>query len=360
MFKLNFEGPINNLSLGNVTVNFLRELVNKDVDLNLFPVGDKAEFAAYDNLETDVRDKIIKAAQNRFSNYDSKNPVLRLWHINGSQNRVASDQYLYTFYEVTEPTETEISIVKSQKHVFFSSEFASNLFKSKGCENVSYVPLGFDKDFLHAPERKVNALHFGLIGKFEKRKNTERIIKLWTSLYGDDPNYQLSLLVNNPFYKPEDFQKVLQSALGKKWNNVNILPPLTTNTEVAALHKSIDIDLSACCGSEGWNLPSFNSCCLGKICVVGNATGHKGWANEKNSILIEPEGLEPCYDNVFFREGAFFNQGDFYTFSDEEIIRGIKAAVKKSENTEGKIRQKMIDRFSYSDTIDKILAKIKS
>lgn len=359
MFRLNFEGPINNLSLGNVTVNFLRELIGKGVDLSIFPVSDRAEFGAYDKLDQDTKDKIIKFASERFVNYSSSNPSLKVWHINGSQNRLSQNQYLYTFYEASEPTEAEINIVKSQKHVFFSSKYAADLFKSVGCENVSSVGLGFDRDFLLAPERKLkDTLHFGLIGKFEKRKNTERVIKIWTSIYGDNPDYQLTLLVNNPFYSSEEYESLLTNALGKKWNNVNILPTLSFNTEVAALHKSLDIDLSACCGSEGWNLPSFNSCCLGKICVVGNSTGHKDWATEENSILIQPDGMEPCYDGKFFSEGHFFNQGCFYHYSDEEIERGIKLAVKKSETHDFKAREDMIEKFDYSKSIDKILKEI--
>ena len=49
MKKLNFEAPINNLSLGNVSINFLRVLKEKDLQLNLYPIGDKGEFEAYDN-----------------------------------------------------------------------------------------------------------------------------------------------------------------------------------------------------------------------------------------------------------------------------------------------------------------------
>ena len=37
MKKLNFNGPINGLSLGNVSVNFLREIKKRDMDLSLFP-----------------------------------------------------------------------------------------------------------------------------------------------------------------------------------------------------------------------------------------------------------------------------------------------------------------------------------
>lgn len=359
--KLNFEGPINSLSLGNVSLNFLRELLNKNVDLNFFPVADRAEFGAFDQLDEGLRNKIIESAQNRFKNYSPKNPVLKCWHINGSHNRVAEKQYLYTFYEVDSPTEIELSIVKSQEHVFFSSSEAAKIFREAGCENVSYVPLGFDRDFLNAPENKLDGVvHFGLIGKFESRKNTRDLIRIWLNLFGNDKDYQLTVLVGNPFYKEEDMISVLEEALGGRYSNVNILPRLETNTEVAALHKSIDIDLSGLCGNEGWNLPAFNSACLGKVVPLGMGMAHKDWGHGNNIIPIEPSGKRPCYDGIFFQEGAMFNQGNFYQFDPEVVVNSIEKAVSLVKNNNFKLspRWDLIDEFSYENTVKEILHRI--
>ena len=41
MRRLNFDGPINGLSLGNVSLNMLRELKDREIDLGIFPIGDK-------------------------------------------------------------------------------------------------------------------------------------------------------------------------------------------------------------------------------------------------------------------------------------------------------------------------------
>ena len=53
-----------------------------------------------------------------------------------------------------------------------------------------------------------------------------------------------------------------------------------------------------------------------------------------------------------------FNQGNFFYYSDEEIIRGIKAAVVAARSNEIQKRKKMIDKFSYSASIDQILDRI--
>ena len=76
-------------------------------------------------------------------------------------------------------------------------------------------------------------------------------------------------------------QIIAQALEGKTYGNINFLPRLGTNSEVNEMLNSIDIDLSGLSGAEGWNLPAFNSTCLGKWSMVLNCTSHKDWANDK-------------------------------------------------------------------------------
>ena len=146
---------------------------------------------------------------------------------------------------------------------------------------------------------------------------------------------------------------------GQNWSNVNLLPHLKTNSEVNDFINSIDIDLSGLSNGEGWNLPSFNATALGKWSIVSNCSAHKDWATEENSILVDPIGKQPCYDNFFFREGAAFNQGQYYKLSGEDILTAFDKAVEKAGqlNTEG---TKLRDKFTYSKTVDAILDRIYS
>lgn len=358
--KLNIEAPINSLSLGNVTLNFLREFESLGVSYNFFPIGNNVDFSAYDNLSEKTKENIVHSINHRYLNYSSSYPSFKIWHINGSERRVGKDQYLYTFYECSRPTQEEINIVKAQKHVFFSSTYAADLFKNEGCFNVSAVPLGFDQDIELAPEHKMDVIHYSLIGKFEKRKNTKKIIKCWLDLYGDKPGYQLTLLVGNPFYSDDECKNLLSDTLGKEWSNVNVLGRLRFNSEVACLQKSTDIDLSGLSGGEGWNLPSFNATCLGKWSVVSNCSSHKDWANNENSILVEPDGLEPCYDDKFFIQGHPFNQGEFALLTEDTIKAGIveatnRFAAGRVKNKEG---AKLKNTFTYRNSAELILKEI--
>ena len=360
MKKLNFNGPINGLSLGNVSVNFLREIKKRDMDLSLFPIGDEGQFEAYDKMPDEFKKWVGNIASTRLKKLKPERKTLKVWHINGSES-VLPNQFLYTFHEVDSPTEEEINIVKLQKHVFFSSSEAAQNFKNAGCDNVSYVPLGFDPDFYETDKEYLkDKIHFGLVGKFERRKNTQAIIQLWTEKFGNNPKYQLSCLIHNPFLNEEQMNEAIASSFrNQNWTNVNLLPRLKTNSEVNDFINSIDIDLSGLSNGEGWNLPAFNATALGKWSIVSNCSAHTDWATEDNCILIEPIGKQPCYDNFFFREGAPFNQGQYYKLSGDSILDSFDKAIKKvgQKNTEG---TKLRDKFTYSKSVDSILDCIYS
>lgn len=359
MQKLHFDGPINSLSLGNVSFNFLRELWKKNIDTAFFPTANTANFEAFDKADQGLIDWIKQSGFSRLKKLDRDAPTLKNWHINGAENRVAPNQYLYTYYEVDSPTEEEIAIVNSQKHTFFSSSFAAECFRKVGCENVSFAPLGFDEDF-HVTGKKFpdEIIHFGLMGKFERRKNTRQIIQTWLKKYGNNNKYLLTCLVNNPFFKPEDFKQIIADTLGgKAWSNINFLPTLAKNSEVNEVLNAIDIDLSGYSSSEGWGLPSFNATALGKWSIVSNYSSHKDWANEKNSILVESVGIQSCYDNYFFKENQPFNQGNYCKLSEESLVAAMEEAERRAKviNSNGLMLQ---EKFSYKRTINQILKKI--
>lgn len=351
MKELIFQAPINSLSFGNVSYNILREAYKNNLNVSFFPVGQDLEFSAFDKTDSEFKAWVISSYKDRLTGLSKDTPSIKLWHINGAESGIGQNKNLYSFYETSEPTDEELSIVSLQSKAIFSSSYASSKFP-----NSYYCPLGFDEDF-HKTSKKylTGKTHFGLMGKYEKRKHTSRIIKLWAEKYGNDSSYQLTCCINNPFMKDQDVMSLINNALdGKKYKNINLLPRLKTNSEVNEYLNSIDIDLSGLSGAEGWNLPSFNSTCLGKWSIVLNATSHKDWATSENSILVEPADTEPCYDGVFFKEGSEFNQGYIYTFSDSSFDEATDLAVSKcaSENKSG---LKLSETFTYSKTLKKLI-----
>jgi hypothetical protein len=357
MSKLIFNAPINSLSLGNVGVNLLREMYKRQLDVTFFPVGNNLEFKAY-TLPKGFQEWFSGAVMNRLKTVKKDIPSLRLWHINGSETKYSDRQYLMTFYELNSPTQEEINLVKLQEHTFFSSNYSKTIFGNV-TPNVSFVPMGFDDEFTILPQKSIDAVHFGLMGKWEHRKHTEKIIKLFIKKYGDNPRYQLTCCVTNPFYKPDQMNQVIMQALGgKRYFNVNFIPYLETNAQVNDFMNGIDVDLTGLSGAEGWNLPAFNMTALGKWSVVLNATAHKDWANKDNAILVQPNGQVPAYDGIFFAQGQPFNQGSIYTWDEDEVVAAIETAAKKAKtnNLEG---TKLKEKFTWSKSLDIMLEKME-
>jgi len=105
-----FKCPVNNVSFGNVSLNILREMFNRGMRVAHFPIGNP-DAAVYDKLSPEFRQWLQDCINNRFKVLNKDLPTLQLWHINGSENRITSKQYLITFYEVDSPTLVEKNLV---------------------------------------------------------------------------------------------------------------------------------------------------------------------------------------------------------------------------------------------------------
>ena len=232
--QLIVEAPINPLSFGNVTYNLLRQFWRKGVDVMWYPLGGNANLESFNKIEKDFVAWLEESAKNANRKVKKDIPCFKLWHLNGSQSRIGSKQFLYSFHELDQLTAEEINLAKFQDKVWFSSSYAANLFRNEGID-AGVIPVGFDEDFHKTNKQYLSPdiVHFGLMGKFEKRKHTEKIIKLWLAKYGNNNKYQLSVLVTNPFFKEEEMKSILANCLeGKRYTNINLLPYLKTNSEV--------------------------------------------------------------------------------------------------------------------------------
>lgn len=356
--RLNLNLPINSLSLGNCSFNILRELYRRKVQCALFLKGN-LDLSAY-KVDPQFGAWIERSVNTRFTKVDRKVPTFTCWHINDSQFRLSDKQVLLTFHETDSPTEHEVNIVNQQDYTLFSSSWSVDNFSTYGAKNVGFVPLGLDEDFVPATQRLVakDVTHWLLMGKAEMRKNTQLIIQQWIKRYGGNAKHQLTLCITNPFFQPQQMDGFYAGCFGgPKPFNVNPLPYLKTNAEVCLTINACDIDLSGFSSAEGWGLPSFTATALGKWSIVSNCTAHKDWATDANAILVEPAGMRPVYDGVFFGQGQPFSQGNHYTFTPEQLVAAMEVAegLAQKPNVEG---AKLRETHTWAKTVETILNKI--
>ncbi|MAH50813.1 hypothetical protein CMI37_33655 [Candidatus Pacearchaeota archaeon] len=355
---LAFEVPINPVSFGQVSTSLLREVYARGINPSIFPIGNV-------DISTQIKDDdffkwLEENLKTTLSSHKRERPVIKLWHLNGGFNSVSNKQILITFYELDSPTKAEINISKQNVTVVTSS-YTKQIFEANGVD-THFVPLGFDKYNFKEINKEYfsdDRIVFNLCGKLEKRKNHKKVIQAWAKRFGDDSKYYLQCAVFNTFLKDEDNKRLFNDCTaGKKFFNITFLNYLPHNTLYNDFLNSGDIVIGMS-GGEGWSLPEFHSLALGKHGVLMNAHANKDWANEKNSILVNPSGKVEAYDGVFFSKGADFNQGNIFDFDEDEFIHGCEEAIKRTEenkkNLEGLLLQ---EEFTYSKTLDKLLELI--
>jgi len=359
---INFNLPLNQTSFGQVSYNIVRALIDGGREFALIPIG-RISISETFETENSVLEMALRApVENGSIKFDRGNPSFKLWHTVGLRESVGNPSHAMTFHETSEITDFEAGILNSLEKIFVSSRYTAKVFSSKiPKDKIIYCPLGFDaQSFFRINDLKVpDAISFGLRGKFEKRKHTAKIIKAWVSKYGNDMRYRLDCSIHNQFMKEREFNETIRSLFhnGTKPANVNFLPYYTPNSMYNETLNMVDIDLTGMSGCEGFNLPLFQSLCIGKQAVVLNAHVHKDYCDNKNSFLVEPSGMIDAYDGKFFIEGANVNQGQFFDFNVDEFIAAMERAelVAKSVNTAG---EKLASEYTYQKTTEIILDAI--
>lgn len=358
--KPSFNLPINSVSYGSSSIAILREIYKRGMSPCIFPIGGQVDLSAQkDDPDFNLW---LQSCINKASKYHKRDDwCLKLWHLNSSLESYSKNQALYFFHETDSTTEEEINVVNNQEVCFVSSKYTKEVFEEGGAKNIVYAPLGFDfHNFYRTNKDYLNneIITFCLVGKFELRKSTERILKLWVKRFSNDRKYQLNCLIFNPHIDPNTNQGLINQALeGKRIWNINFFPWLKTNGEVNDLLNASDINLGGLSLLEGFNIPLFNSLCLGKRAIVLDQHVHRDYCNDKNSFLVPATSKIPAHDGVFFHKGQKFNQGNWFQFEDDAAISAMEKAVEKAKerNIEG---EKLKNEFSYVKLVDKILERV--
>lgn len=361
MSKLALHLPLNSTSLGQVSLSILRELFLQKKEILLFPIGNvdistqkqDSEFVQW------IQDGVNKA----LIEHSRKNPIFKLWHLNGSLESFSDKQVLLSFYEVDSPTPIECNTIKNNTKVIFSNSYSVSVFNNFNLNNIEYLPLGFDNiHFKKVEPKKKEGIHFGLFGKLEpQRKRHLKTLSLWAKKYGNNPKYSLNCALFNHFLDPNvQSQMIMQALNGQQYFNINFLNYIPSNEMYNDLLNNIDIVL-AMSGGEGWGLPEFQSVALGKHCLGLNAHAYKDWMNEENTVLINPSGKIPVYDNMFFQQGAPYNQGNIFDWNDQDFIDGLdKVEQRFINNPTNEAGIKLQEKFTYKKLVDNILKIMES
>jgi hypothetical protein len=365
--KLALNLPINTVSFGQVSTLLLRTLHerekagNQDLDLYLFPIGGQADLSSQ-RTDEDFRVWLQSKVNRAFEDYSRDIPIFKLWHLNGSLESFGKNQTLFTFYELDNPTRVEMNIARNNK-LCLSSEYSVNVFKLFGI-NAHYLPLAFDSYNFNVVQKKFNVdnrIVFNLCGKLERRKHHAKVIQTWIKKYGRSTKYFLQCATFNPFLgrnpqecEAQNNELIRQIVNGNKPFNVEFYPMMKDNFVYNDFLNSADIILGMS-GGEGWGLPEFQSIALGKHAVLLNAHAYKTWATPEMATFVNTSGKITSVDNIFFKQGDAFNQGQIYDWNPDEFIDGCEKAIANVEknrvNEVGLTLQTTYTKEKFADNV---------
>lgn len=356
-FALNL--PLNAVSFGQTSIAILKELHKRGYNPVLFPIG-QIDLGAQ-NLSPEFGQWLQQCINDCHSRHKRSLPIFKLWHLEGSLESFSEKQILFSFYELDSPTKAEVNTVKNNTKVIFSSKYSVRQFQDLGLNNVHYVPLGFDADNFKKKDKQYfddGRIIFNLVGKFEKRKHHDKVLRAWTRRFGQDGKYFLNCAIFNVFQPAEQQHAEISHILGKKYDNLHFLGFMPKNEQYNDYLNSGDIVIGVS-GGEGFGLPEMQSVALGKHAVILNAHAYKDWANEQNAVLLNPAGKEESYDGKHFHKGYPYNQGFIYTFDEDEFIHCCEQAIERfKQNKINEAGLKLQEEYTYSKTVDEILKLI--
>jgi glycosyltransferase involved in cell wall biosynthesis len=353
-FALN--APINSVSFGQVSMTWLRKLYERKLALPIFSIGGQVDLSTQ-QIDTAFQAWLQGNINEAYATHSRSNTAIKLWHLEGSIESVSEKQVLFSFYELDHPTKQEINVGKNNTLVF-SSKYSCEVFADCGVES-HYIPLGFDSYNFKRIEKKYfsdNRIVFNVVGKLEKRKRHEKTIRTWIKKFGNNPKYFLQCAIYNPFLSEKDNAGLVHNILeGKKYFNVNFLGFMAKNHVYNDFLNSGDVVIGTS-GGEGWGLPEFHSVAMGKHAVIVDAHGYKGWATEKNSVLLKVSGKIDCYDGVFFKQGRPFSQGQIFDFNEDDLADSLDLAIARVEkdrlNAQG---LKLQEEFTIDKSLDALI-----
>jgi len=358
--KFCFNAPFNGVSFGQVATHLLRGFFDRKIFPDILPIGGNVDLTSQPE-EKDFGEKIKGCASSYSENHSRLTPTLKLWHINGAMESCSKETHLLTFHELDDLTKAEKNTLSSMDKVIVTNDFSKEVLKSHDIESVK-IPLAFDKyNFFHSNKSffSDSRITFNICGKFEHRKHHKKSIRAWVKKYGNNKDYQLQCALFNPFLSEDQNRQLFNEALdNKNYFNVQFLPFMEKNSSYNDFLNSGDIIIGMS-GGEGWGLPEFQSLGIGKHSVILNAHSYKEWATEENSCLVEPSGKIEVYDDLFFKKGQEFNQGNIFDWTEESFLDGCERAIERTKTSKtNESGRKIKEDFTTSKMVDLVLEQL--
>jgi glycosyltransferase involved in cell wall biosynthesis len=309
MKKINLQCPIGYTGYGITSLNILNELY-KISHVSLFPMG-KININNNDEIAT------LKQCISNSRLYDKNATCVKIWHQHDLASRIGSGKYCsFPFFELDTLSEIETHNINSCDTVFTATEWSKQILLDNGVTiPIVVCPLGVDRKIFNENNPKTNDKYvFCHIGKWEKRKSQDILLKCFEKAFSINDNVELWLFPHNPFLTEDETKYWIDMVKYNKLSSkITIFPRYDSQNQLANTISQAD------CGvfisrAEGWNNEILEVMSMNKPCIVTNYSAHTHYCDKNNSFLIDIQDKELANDDKWF-----FGQGSWAKIGQREM-----------------------------------------
>lgn len=337
---------LNHLSYGQVGYNFSKELANK-VDLRILPIARPDR-----PLSKEMSESISKGVS-----YNKESPCLKIWHEFDLFNRPTKGiYYAMPIFEVNKFPDQSIESLKKVDRIIVNSTWAQAVIQDQVGVNSDVVPLGVDTSIykvMDVPKRRPYVfLH---IGKMERRKNQDKIIKAFDMAFKYE-DVELWLMWQNNFLndKQREYYNQLVNESSSR-NKIRIVQPAPNSTEVARIINMADCGVFPS-SAEGFCLPALECLACGKQLITTNYSAMPDYCNDSNSFLLKDLKQVPSIDPDW---PQFNGNSTWASINVAELAHYMNEAYKRGKtlNEEG---IKTAESFTWEKSTERLLHVLKA
>jgi glycosyltransferase involved in cell wall biosynthesis len=341
--EINLTGYITNqTSYGLVTLNLLKEMDRycSAINLHSSPQGDCGEFNALVRKKNDIAPM-----------FDICAPSLRIAHQFDMAIGIGlGKRYGYTFSELNRLTPIEKNHLNSLETVIVPTGWQAEVYRQNGVDSrIEVCNAGYNDDIFTPCKYMPPKCVFLSIGKWEVRKQQDQIVTAFHKAFSEQDNVELWLSCDNKFIKEfvDEKKRAYKDLLGDR---LKIIGRVQSPFDLARI-----IQQSYCFVApslaEGWNLPLLEAMACGKFSIATNYSGHTEFTNKDTTHLLQPTGLVPAVDNMWFRENSPTNCGEWCSYSEDDLISAMWTVLEDYKS--GKIlsapAELMAKKFTWSN-----------
>jgi len=359
--NINWFGPIGPTGYGRISTFICPALKKLGHKINVIP-------AYLDELKV-ADPKIIEMVKQIDETILDADVAIRLSVATPSESLCfhGKKRIMYTMLEVDKLPPYWVMTLNTMDEVWVPSTWGKEVFEKSGVKvPIKVIPAGVDLNLFN-PYRepfvpRTENFRFLSVGKWEKRKGQDLLIKAFCEEFKDNEKVELVIMADSIKLFDQKFniyKNIVNLKLPEDRASLQIIEGMIPNySDMGRIYTSADCFVNPTRG-EGWNLPLIEAMACGMPCITTNWSAHTDFANEKNAYMLNDFTLVPA-DQVFAQ--AFIKFGNWAEPTIKELREKMRYVFEHREEAKkkGEFAAKDMENWTWDKAAEKAIKALEA